>query len=49
MKSDWDERNKYCDPFIEWNEYKEQKAYREADRLSEAKKENEIKESTKEN
>lgn len=23
MKSDWDERNKYCDPFIEWNEYKE--------------------------
>ena len=25
MKSDWDERNKYCDPFIEWNEYKEQK------------------------
>ena len=36
MKNDWDERNKYCDPFIEWNEYKEQK-------------ENEIKESTKEN
>ena len=25
MKNDWDERNKYCDPFIEWNEYKEQK------------------------
>jgi len=23
MKSDWDERNKYCDPFIEWNEQKE--------------------------
>ena len=36
MKNDWDERNKYCDPFIEWNEYKEQK-------------ENEIKESNKEN
>jgi hypothetical protein len=25
MKSDWDERNKYCDPFIEWNEYKDAK------------------------
>jgi hypothetical protein len=38
MKNDWYEPTKYCDPFIEWNEYKDQK-----------EKENEIKERTKEN